>query len=462
MIEENIRNNPKDDFDTWYKIAKDYYNEHGNLLVPHDYKDKDGKQLGKWLSSIRIKYHSKTLRISRQKVDKLNQIGMIWHVLDYKWTAKYEEVKKFYAEYHDLNLLPLYKGEEGQKLLSWIKSQRSIYYSNKEGLKYTEKITKLEQVGIVCKHNDELWNDMYTLAVNYHDKYHHLLIPVYYETEDNKKLGIWIRNQRKSYVNGDLSLERINALEAIGMTWKVNETKWNLMYEELKNYYDKYHTLTISKTYEPMFVTNEELKTWLNVQRKNYRRETILTSSQRQKLKALGIERDNAKEYWVSMYNLAFNYYQKNQHLTITHPQTAEEKSLYIWLRNQRYSYRQGKLSMERIELLNALNFIWSPRKNLTAIYIYIAKNNLDIDMQLNRDILNRISLLEFKAKINYLINEKHLPLVDASNHLHEIFTMSSLDIQNNPKYNLTLEEIINLYEKRISEEKPNKRVLKP
>ena len=462
MIEENIRNNPKDDFDTWYKIAKDYYNEHGNLLVPHDYKDKDGKQLGKWLSSIRIKYHSKTLRISRQKVDKLNQIGMIWHVLDYKWTAKYEEVKKFYAEYHDLNLLPLYKGEEGQKLLSWIKSQRSIYYSNKEGLKYTEKITKLEQVGIVCKHNDELWNDMYTLAVNYHDKYHHLLIPVYYETEDNKKLGVWIRNQRKSYVKGDLSLERINALEAIGMTWKVNETKWNLMYEELKNYYDKYHTLTISKTYEPMFVTNEELKTWLNVQRKNYRRETILTSSQRQKLKALGIERDNAKEYWVSMYNLAFNYYQKNQHLTITHPQTAEEKSLYIWLRNQRYSYRQGKLSMERIELLNALNFIWSPRKNLTAIYIYIAKNNLNIDKQLNRDILNRTSLLEFKAKTNYLINEKHLPLVDASNHLHEIFTMSSLDIQNNPKYNLTLEEIINLYEKRISEEKPNKRVLKP
>ena len=462
MIEENIRNNPKDDFDTWYKIAKDYYNEHGNLLVPHDYKDKDGKQLGKWLSSIRIKYHSKTLRISRQKVDKLNQIGMIWNVLDYKWNAKYEEVKKFYAEYHDLNLLPLYKGEEGQKLLSWIKSQRSIYYSNKEGLKYTEKITKLEQVGIVCKHNDELWNDMYTLAVNYYDKYHHLLIPVYYETEDNKKLGVWIRNQRKSYVKGDLSLERINALEAIGMTWKVNETKWNLMYEELKNYYDKYHTLTISKTYEPMFVTNEELKTWLNVQRKNYRRETILTSSQRQKLEYLGIERDNAKEYWVSMYNLAFNYYQKNQHLTITHPQTAEEKSLYTWLRNQRYSYRQGKLSMERIELLNALNFIWSPRKNLTAIYIYIAKNNLDIDMQLNRDILNRTSLLEFKAKINYLINEKHLPLVDASNHLHEIFTMSSLDIQNNPKYNLTLEEIINLYEKRISEENPNKRILKP
>lgn len=462
MIEENIRNNPKDDFDTWYKIAKDYYNEHGNLLVPHNYKDKDGKPLGIWLSSIRIKYNSKTLRISHQKVDKLNQIGMIWNVLDYKWNAKYEEVKKFYAEYHDLNLLPLYKGEEGQKLLSWIKSQRSIYYSNKEGLKYTEKITKLEQVGIVCKHNDELWNDMYTLAVNYYNKYHHLLIPVYYETEDNKKLGVWIRNQRKSYVKGDLSLERINALEAIGMTWKVNETKWNLMYEELKNYYDKYHTLTISKTYQPMHVTNEELKIWLVVQRKNYRQETILTSSQRQKLETLGIERDNAKEYWISMYNLAFNYYQKNHHLTITHPQTAEEKSLYIWLRNQRYSYRQGKLSAIRIELLNALNFIWSPRKNLTAIYIYIAKNNLDIDMQLNRDILNRTSLLEFKAKINYLINEKHLPLVDASNYLHEIFTMSSLDIQNNPKYNLTLEEIINLYEKRISEENPNRRILKP
>ena len=37
---------------------------------------------------------------------------------------------------------------------------------------------------------------------------------------------------------------------------------------------------------------------------------------------------------------------------------------------------------------------------------------------------------------------------------------MSSLDIQNDPEYNITLEEIIDLYKKRITKEGLNKRVL--
>ena len=114
-------------------------------------------------------------------------------------------------------------------------------------------------------------------------------------------------------------------------------------------------------------------------------------------------------------------------------------------------------------EINNLLSIGFTFKKDVEdLIYKKAICETFNIDMKLNQEIINRISLLEFKAKINYLINEKHLPLVDASNHLHEIFTMSSLDIQNNPKYNLTLEEIINLYEKRISEENPNKRILKP
>ena len=118
-------------------------------------------------------------------------------------------------------------------------------------------------------------------------------------------------------------------------------------------------------------------------------------------------------------------------------------------------------LTVPEINNLLSIGFIFKKAVE-DLIYKKAICETFNIDIKLNQEIIDRISLLEFKAKINYLINEKHLPLVDASNHLHEIFTMSSLDIQNNPKYNLTLEEIINLYEKRISEENPNQRVLKP
>ncbi len=52
------------------------------------------------------------------------------------------------------------------------------------------------------------------------------------------------------------------------------------------------------------------------------------------------------------------------------------------------------------------------------------------------------------------------MSILDNEGHLIDIFTMSSLDIYN--KYNITLEEIIDLYKKMITKEDLNKRVLKP
>ncbi|HIF55935.1 MAG TPA: helicase, partial [Gemmatimonadetes bacterium] len=34
-----------------------------------------------------------------------------------------------------------------------------------------------------------------------------------------------------------------------------------------------------------------------------------------------------------------------------------------LWVSNRRAAYKRGKLSQERIEALEALGFIWDPRK---------------------------------------------------------------------------------------------------
>jgi hypothetical protein len=40
-------------------------------------------------------------------------------------------------------------------------------------------------------------------------------------------------------------------------------------------------------------------------------------------------------------------------------PRKYEENALYGWVRNQRTHYKSGKLSQERIDLLNEIEFIW-------------------------------------------------------------------------------------------------------
>ena len=461
MIGESTGKNLQGAFAKWYPLACDYYNEHGNLLVPKAYKTEDGANLGIWIVDLRARYYSKTLLISQEEVDKLEKIGMVWDVPEYQWQQKYNKVKEFYDEYHDLSLLPLYKGEEGKYLLSWVKLQRGIYYQRKEGVAYQEKIAKLEAIGIICQHKDEKWDSMYKLACLYKDTYHNLLVPACYETAGGKKLGDWIRNQRSSYQNSLLSDERIEALNRIGMVWKVNENRWNLMYEEALKYYQTYHNLTILKNYQPMYVTKEELTSWLKNQKAYYKANKKLTKEQRQKLELVEIDRDKQKENWQELYVLATKYYQENGHLLVPRNYKEDGKSLGTWVESQRRRHHLKRLTLEQIESLKAIGIIWEPRKNLADIYAYIDEFNLPIDKNLNREVLNRISLIEFIAKTNYLLKEKQTLPIDDDGHLKEIFTMSSVAIENNPSYNLTLEEMIKLYGNKETLSSQNKLTLK-
>ena len=93
MIGESTGKNLQGAFAKWYPLACDYYNEHGNLLVPKAYKTASGANLGIWIVDLRARYYSKTLLISQEEVDKLEKIGMVWDVPEYQWQQKYNKVK---------------------------------------------------------------------------------------------------------------------------------------------------------------------------------------------------------------------------------------------------------------------------------------------------------------------------------------------------------------------------------
>ena len=75
-----------------------------------------------------------------------------------------------------------------------------------------------------------------------------------------------------------------------------------------------------------------------------------------------------------------------------------------------------------------------------------ICKNH-NIDLKINDKIIERISKIELISKINYL-EANNLELVDNTGKLIDIFSMSSSDIENDPRYGISLETIINTYGK--------------
>ena len=71
-----------------------------------------------------------------------------------------------------------------------------------------------------------------------------------------------------------------------------------------------------------------------------------------------------------------------------------------------------------------------------------------NIDLKINDEIIERISKIELISKINYL-EASNLELVDNTGKLIDIFSMSSIDIQD--KYGISLETIIDTYGKGVT-----------
>ena len=69
------------DFEDWYEIAKKYYEEHGDLLVPRIYEDEEGHKLGRWIERLRAFYNGNPkikVALTQMGIVMLEKIGMVW------------------------------------------------------------------------------------------------------------------------------------------------------------------------------------------------------------------------------------------------------------------------------------------------------------------------------------------------------------------------------------------------
>ena len=112
-------------------------------------------------------------------------------------------------------------------------------------------------------------------------------------------------------------------------------------------------------------------------------------------------------------------------------------------LRNGKYSI-STYLTIDQMQTLLDIGFKFNKgiEDKIYKQEICIKHN---IDLKINDKIIERISKIELISKINYL-EANGLKLVDNAGKLIDIFSMSSIDIQD--KYGISLETIIDTYEK--------------
>ena len=351
----------KEQWDQTYAIVKAYYDENGSIDGLKD-KKLNGKNLYQWLGDQIKSYNKGTL--SEERIQLLEQIGVVWNKNEARWQEMYDLAKKYYEENGSLLSIT------DENLRNWIQVQRQAYKGKGTYTKLSkQQIEKLESIGMVWDVKGKGFSDMYELAKRYYEEHGDLLLPDKYEI-DGKKVSNWIKDKRKAYKKGTLTEEQIEQLETIGMIWDVKEYKWLQMFEQAKQYYDENGNLMLTPS------QNKQLYAWLRIQRDLYIKGEGLSEKQKRLLGEIEISKEikkpkaeakkehrvSKKAEWDKMYKQAQEYYEANGNLII--PREDEYSQLYNWVKNQRTKYNvdptKCKLSKERIELLESIGMVWN------------------------------------------------------------------------------------------------------
>lgn len=240
------------DWDRWYEYAVEYFNTHGNLLVPSEYVTPDGIKLGRWINRQRAAYQGKgSYAIDIDRIAKLNAIRMIWKLEHRdKWENWYKAAKRYKLINGHLDV-PIDYIDGEMRLGNWISEQRKKY---RFGKLEKEKAEKLERLGIKWSMISCLpWEKWYYYASVYRREKGNLAVSFHYVTSDGYRLGQWIYTQREKYntsKRGELTEEQIKLLNGLDMIWDMKaylRKNWLDMYSFVAEYKEKHGHLPKSR-----------------------------------------------------------------------------------------------------------------------------------------------------------------------------------------------------------------------
>lgn len=362
-----------------FASAKKYRDDHGNLLVPVRYRDRNGFALGEWIVYNRQRYVGGNL--SRARIERLESIGMVWNASTDLWEQSYAAAARYYLEHQNLEAPIKYITPDGFALGVWLSSQRSAY---KNGDLTPEQIERLEAIGINwTNRNVRKWQENFEAAKKYAAQFGNLEVPSNYVTPDGILLGKWIARQRYAWQNPDHSSARVTPerkaqLDAIGMIWDKYDP-WQERYDLAKQYLAEHGDLEVPLNYKSE--NGIWLGSWLYRQRQyrrtgdprlaeHHRRELdeLLKNEKPRPQPAVRRGKESLREKnWEHNFQEACCYAEEHGDLLIpSNYVSANGVRLGVWMSNLRAARKARpdsfQVTPEHVERLDSIGMEWDAR----------------------------------------------------------------------------------------------------
>ena len=360
-----------------FASAQKYRTEHGDLLVPVRYRDKNDFALGEWIVYNRQRYLGGNL--TQNRIERLEAIGMVWSTSNDLWEQNYAAATQYYLEHGDLEVPIKYETPSGFGLGVWLGAQRAAH---KAGELPQEQVERLDALGMDwTNRNDRKWMSLYDVAAAYYHEHGNLNVPSEYVTPDGVLLGKWVARQRYAYLNPDRSSARVTPerkalLDKLGMVWEKYDP-WQERYDLALAYKTEHGDLEIPSVYKT--ADGVWLGSWVSRQRQALNSGSSALSSERRKLLRIlfkGERRpsDPAADHgtvreanWERNFRSASRYARKYKHLLVPASYVdSDGVRLGVWVSNLRAARKNRPDSYQvtpaHIKKLNSIGMVWDAR----------------------------------------------------------------------------------------------------
>lgn len=357
--------------------AQKYRTEHGDLLVPVRYRDKNDFALGEWIVYNRQRYLGGNL--TQNRIERLEAIGMVWSTSNDLWEQNYAAATQYYLEHGDLEVPIKYETPSGFGLGVWLGAQRAAH---KAGELPQEQVERLDALGMDwTNRNDRKWMSLYDVAAAYYHEHGNLNVPSEYITPDGVLLGKWVARQRYAYLNPDRSSARVTPerkalLDKLGMVWEKYDP-WQERYDLALAYKTEHGDLEIPSVYKT--ADGVWLGSWVSRQRQALNSGSSALSSERRKLlrtlfKGERRPSDPAADHgtvreanWERNFRSAARYARKYKHLLVPASYVdSDGVRLGVWISNLRAARKNRPDSYQvtpaHIKKLNSIGMVWDAR----------------------------------------------------------------------------------------------------
>ena len=360
-----------------FASAQKYRTEHGDLLVPVRYRDKNDFALGEWIVYNRQRYLGGNL--TQNRIERLEAIGMVWSTSNDLWEQNYAAATQYYLEHGNLEVPIKYETPSGFGLGVWLGAQRAAH---KAGELPQEQVERLDALGMDwTNRNDRKWMSLYDVAAAYYHEHGNLNVPSEYVTPDGVLLGKWVARQRYAYLNPDRSSARVTPerkalLDKLGMVWEKYDP-WQERYDLALAYKTEHGDLEIPSVYKT--ADGVWLGSWVNRQRQALNSGSSALSSERRKLlrtlfKGERRPSDPAADHgtvreanWERNFRSAARYARKYKHLLVPASYVdSDGVRLGVWISNLRAARKNRPDSYQvtpaHIKKLNSIGMVWDAR----------------------------------------------------------------------------------------------------